>query len=75
MFQYLNERVLGQGPRPIFLDKFFYNVQKTDKNVRKKKIGEREERGQDVSSPSRGTSLRNLFRERKRIRESTLNSG
>lgn len=28
-----------------------------------------------MSSPSRRTSLRNLFRERERIRESTLNSG
>lgn len=36
MFQYLSERVLGRGPRPIFLDKFFYNVQKTDKTREKR---------------------------------------
>lgn len=40
MFQYLSERVLGRGPRPIFLDKFFYNVQKMDKTREKKKENE-----------------------------------
>lgn len=51
MFQYLSERVLGRGPRPIFLDKFFYNVQKMDKTREKNEISEREEGGQDDIAP------------------------